>query len=1765
MRSSGHQTAQTTKRPGVVVQREDDVGIRSDALETIETGLSDPLASMQLFDPLLTPPPPLSPPIQKKKAPTARGSEGFETGVGTDQGPSEIGLELEPEHDSSPDIPASLAPIAGRGRPKPSGGRSGSPWPIQGYELHAPLSDSFAGIAQAGIRGSGTMLPFLPVIQASFGSFDVSGIKAHQDGPAQDATRSMKARAYATGSDVAFAGPPDLHTAAHEAAHVVQQRSGLSLPDGVGRAGDEYEKHADQVADRVVGGGNAEPMLQRFAPSVLPTTTDPTVSSGPVQLQDEDDEPFESIYDEMNLQSLVLGYVTERVLTNAMETIGMEVSSVMAGGSLTKGELRIWWVDLKDVEQTLPGPTSLTIKRPHINEFLFKFSLPQGKLGTLWTVTKGIFKYLKTRVTGGSMFDEFASIVDNPKVEISSLGIDQLKLQYKPKTKQALKSVTIVGDFEVAGIKAFATNLVTSSTRLGAELLRVLDGKIGWHEAVREFLGPLKAGLSAKSAKLNLLSGTAIEMEIGGKPVTLDLSLDKPLENPLIKDQEEVDEGKKDEGKKDQGEEEVKKDPLLKRLLTGAFNKWLLPKAMSGLGLKLKNEPGVKLTHGEIHMEALDFLDLNFKGTAFWLSFEDAGITGFKTKGVKSKLANLWTALKGIPDMYRYVMAKQNLDTLFSDLSGKVTMNIDRLWVKKLAVAYEPQTPTFRSLTLWSDFSADNVSAMQENLVKNTLKSSLTFISWLRKKQPFSEVMRRFKTDFKASLKAGKVDLKLLRGSHIDMDIGGKPFKYALKLDTSITKVEGAYTNEGGKSDLLAGFDKYEATDLAVTNLLDYSQLLMQRLTVGKSSYTSSKAQFEFKFGKVDLKDLGGKFHTKEGTSTESLKSASLEPSDLVVEFTQPPPGKLSSVKGKVGKGKLEDLDISHVKGNKVLMKFLAGELALRGSKLDYSGGELKLLRIGGLTGKRLDVKSEVAALNTFIDTFETGDSTVTYNGGRLVVKLGGVKTLKGKVSQGTHESSVTKGKFDLSSEYSKMECMFDADSRELVAVKGTLGDATIHHLEMSHLQGRTGLVTTVIEELKQHSIKAVYHDGKVVLKEIGELSVKSFTAKSDKLQLDLFVTNFKLGKSVVEYGDNVLILKLGGVQNLEGRAEHKSKELGTNKARVNLATGYSELKFTFDDDGFLLTMEGTLGDTTVRSLKLSHLDPKMGMAKLMVWGLKQRGMTVVHDKGKFQAIDIGGLDAQILRAQHEKGDSKFETAVLDLTLGKSKLIPSSGKIQLIMGDLDLPDIALSHQMKQDDGSVTTSSAKLGYKGGITDLSVEFDAEKGELIKVEAKVGSGKAKKIDLSHYGKDSLVVKTIVGSLAHKGIEAKWKDGKIKIDLEPVKMKGIEATLEKGEELDETNESYQVNAGIRKLHQSVTKGSGVKGGQDVFVEGKMGKTTAHDLEFAAEMLSEGKKRSVSGGVEKARIHKSKASATVKDYSKLELDDVSPGNIDVTNVDVKLSDRDEIENQVLEIERLSSQLNDQGTGNIVVTLKPNVVNLKKILPKHALSKSVIESGIDSTKLGKLKSPLKGLLKFGAKHVSKLDPLKLAKKTGKGLTKAVVDRPYQITVPVQGGAVNLKQVQFDKKILQGLGGLAALLKMSVRVTDNIDGNTSNRGPAQLKLAGPKSFKLIKDTAKKITGHALGGTSSKLMGVIDWALDNAKNTYSLNDLKITAKQQQDKPVLVSKQTLREQNVKKPLGIVNVKHLLEHTVQNIVDEHVNLQSQVGDGEVVPDPKC
>ncbi|MEZ4398573.1 MAG: DUF4157 domain-containing protein [Kofleriaceae bacterium] len=154
---------------------------------------------------------------------------------------------------------AGRGPVQRRTLPRTTAGL-----PLQ-RKASASTAPSASAIAEAGTRSAGGPLPFLDSIQRSFGRHDVSGVTAHTDDGARTAAGALGADAFATGDQVAFGRTPDLHTAAHEAAHVVQQRAGVHLAGGLDQPGDRYEQHADQVADRVVRGQSAEGLLDTMA------------------------------------------------------------------------------------------------------------------------------------------------------------------------------------------------------------------------------------------------------------------------------------------------------------------------------------------------------------------------------------------------------------------------------------------------------------------------------------------------------------------------------------------------------------------------------------------------------------------------------------------------------------------------------------------------------------------------------------------------------------------------------------------------------------------------------------------------------------------------------------------------------------------------------------------------------------------------------------------------------------------------------------------------------------------------------------------------------------------------------------------------------------------------------------------------------------------------------------------------------------------------------------------------------------------------------------------------------------------------------------------------------------------------------------------------------------------------------------------------------------------------------------------------------------
>lgn len=119
--------------------------------------------------------------------------------------------------------------------------------------------------AARGVDTPASPLPHAERIAESFGRHATDDITAHTGAAAADSAREMGAMAYATGNHVVL-GDTSLHTVAHEAAHVIQQRAGVHAKTGEDDHGDRWERHADDVADAVVRGESAVQLLDQVQP-----------------------------------------------------------------------------------------------------------------------------------------------------------------------------------------------------------------------------------------------------------------------------------------------------------------------------------------------------------------------------------------------------------------------------------------------------------------------------------------------------------------------------------------------------------------------------------------------------------------------------------------------------------------------------------------------------------------------------------------------------------------------------------------------------------------------------------------------------------------------------------------------------------------------------------------------------------------------------------------------------------------------------------------------------------------------------------------------------------------------------------------------------------------------------------------------------------------------------------------------------------------------------------------------------------------------------------------------------------------------------------------------------------------------------------------------------------------------------------------------------------------------------------------------------------
>ena len=156
---------------------------------------------------------------------------------------------------------------------------------LQAQRKHSDAHTTAAG----GIQGSGRPLTHLDPLQQAFGHHDISGMREHTGPGTRAALDTLGAEGFSSTGRMALADNPDLYTQAHEAAHGVQQAAlgnSMTLEGGVGAAGDRYERHADKVADAVVAGRDAQPILDRLAPQPTAVAAGPVGANALLQMAD---------------------------------------------------------------------------------------------------------------------------------------------------------------------------------------------------------------------------------------------------------------------------------------------------------------------------------------------------------------------------------------------------------------------------------------------------------------------------------------------------------------------------------------------------------------------------------------------------------------------------------------------------------------------------------------------------------------------------------------------------------------------------------------------------------------------------------------------------------------------------------------------------------------------------------------------------------------------------------------------------------------------------------------------------------------------------------------------------------------------------------------------------------------------------------------------------------------------------------------------------------------------------------------------------------------------------------------------------------------------------------------------------------------------------------------------------------------------------------------------------------------------------------------
>lgn len=196
-------------------------------------------------------------------------------------------------------------------------------------------------MAERGLQGPGCPLTHLEQLQQAFGHHDIRGMREHTGTAAGKALAGLGAQGYTSDGRMALAGPPDLYVQAHEAAHGVQQAALSDRLPLVGSSGDRYERQADAVADAVVRGESAQPLLDSMAGR--PTQVAPGSGNGAVQmkwpdrnLEDLTMEEFEAAIREMTDTELDQAWEELTLLLEIAELEEQESEPKRKGGKKEK-------------------------------------------------------------------------------------------------------------------------------------------------------------------------------------------------------------------------------------------------------------------------------------------------------------------------------------------------------------------------------------------------------------------------------------------------------------------------------------------------------------------------------------------------------------------------------------------------------------------------------------------------------------------------------------------------------------------------------------------------------------------------------------------------------------------------------------------------------------------------------------------------------------------------------------------------------------------------------------------------------------------------------------------------------------------------------------------------------------------------------------------------------------------------------------------------------------------------------------------------------------------------------------------------------------------------------------------------------------------------------------------------------------------------------------------------------------------------------------